>query len=55
MTAFRLPSLDALLAFEACARLGSFDAAGGELALTASAIAKPRTINRLIRPPFRSA
>lgn len=36
----RLPSLDALLAFEACARLGSFDAAGDELALTASAIAK---------------
>ncbi|HEY9110068.1 MAG TPA: LysR substrate-binding domain-containing protein [Roseateles sp.] len=40
MTRTRLPSLDALLAFEACARLGSFDAAGGELALTASAIAK---------------
>lgn len=36
----RLPSLDALLAFEACARLGSFEAAGGELALTASAVAK---------------
>jgi LysR family glycine cleavage system transcriptional activator len=40
MTAFRLPSLDALLAFEACARLGSFEAAAQELALTASAIAK---------------
>lgn len=36
----RLPSLDALLAFEACARLGSFEAAGGELSLTASAVAK---------------
>jgi DNA-binding transcriptional LysR family regulator len=38
--ATRLPSLDALLAFEACARLGSFEAAGDELALTASAVAK---------------
>lgn len=36
----RLPSLDALLAFEAAARLGSFEAAAAELALTASAIAK---------------
>lgn len=36
----RLPSLDALLAFETCARLGSFEAAGTELALTASAVAK---------------
>ena len=40
MNATRLPSLDALLAFEACARLGSFEAAGAELALTASAVAK---------------
>lgn len=38
--ALRLPSLDALLAFEAVARAGSFEAAAGELALTASAIAK---------------
>ncbi|PZP36501.1 MAG: LysR family transcriptional regulator [Roseateles depolymerans] len=36
----RLPSLDALLAFEAAARLGSFEAAAAELSLTASAIAK---------------
>lgn len=40
MTRTRLPSLDALLAFEACARLGHFEAAAQELALTASAIAK---------------
>ncbi|RZJ07906.1 MAG: LysR family transcriptional regulator [Rubrivivax sp.] len=40
MSRVRLPSLDALLAFEACARLGSFEAAAQELALTASAIAK---------------
>jgi DNA-binding transcriptional LysR family regulator len=40
VTRTRLPSLDALLAFEACARLGSFEAAAQELALTASAIAK---------------
>lgn len=38
--ALRLPSLDALLAFEAVARAGSFEAAAAELALTASAIAK---------------
>lgn len=36
----RLPSLDALLAFEAAARTGSFEAAASELALTASAVAK---------------
>lgn len=36
----RLPSLDALLAFEAVARTGSFEAAASELALTASAVAK---------------
>ncbi|MDG0852461.1 LysR substrate-binding domain-containing protein [Roseateles puraquae] len=36
----RLPSLDALLAFEAVARAGSFEAAADELALTASAVAK---------------
>jgi DNA-binding transcriptional LysR family regulator len=40
VTRTRLPSLDALLAFEAAARLGSFEAAGTELALTASAVAK---------------
>jgi DNA-binding transcriptional LysR family regulator len=36
----RLPSLDALLAFETVARCGSFEAAATELALTASAVAK---------------
>jgi LysR family glycine cleavage system transcriptional activator len=36
----RLPSLDALLAFDAVARAGSFEAAAVELALSASAIAK---------------
>ncbi|MFG6465993.1 LysR substrate-binding domain-containing protein [Roseateles sp. BYS87W] len=36
----RLPSLDALMAFEAVARAGSFEAAADELALTASAVAK---------------
>lgn len=36
----RLPSLDALLAFDAVARCGSFEAAAAELALTASAVAK---------------
>lgn len=36
----RLPSLDALLAFEAVARAGSFEAAATELALSASAVAK---------------
>lgn len=36
----RLPSLDALLAFEAVARCGSFETAATELALTASAVAK---------------
>lgn len=36
----RLPSLDALLAFDAVARCGSFEAAAAELALSASAVAK---------------
>lgn len=36
----RLPSLDALLAFDAVARVGSFEGAAAELALTASAVAK---------------
>jgi DNA-binding transcriptional LysR family regulator len=36
----RLPSLDALLAFDAIARTGSFEAAAAELALSASAVAK---------------
>lgn len=36
----RLPSLDALLAFDAVARCGSFEAAATELALSASAVAK---------------
>jgi DNA-binding transcriptional LysR family regulator len=36
----RLPSLDALRAFDAAARLGSFERAADELAVTASAIGK---------------
>ena len=36
----RLPSIDGLLAFEAVARLGNLEAAAGELAVTASAVAK---------------
>ena len=36
----RLPSLDALLAFDAVARAGSFEAAAAELSLSASAVAK---------------
>lgn len=36
----RLPSLDALLAFEAVARTGSFETAAAELALSTSAVAK---------------
>jgi LysR family transcriptional regulator, glycine cleavage system transcriptional activator len=38
--ALRLPSIDALRAFEAAARLGSFERAAEELAVTASAISK---------------
>jgi DNA-binding transcriptional LysR family regulator len=40
MRPVRLPSLDALLAFEAVARTGGFEAAAAELALSASAVAK---------------
>lgn len=40
MRPVRLPSLDALLAFDAVARAGSFEAAAVELALSASAVAK---------------
>lgn len=36
----RLPSLDGLRAFEAAARLGTFERAGDELAVTASAVGK---------------
>lgn len=36
----RLPSIDGLLAFEATARLGTYERAAAELALTASAVAK---------------
>jgi LysR family transcriptional regulator, glycine cleavage system transcriptional activator len=36
----RLPSLDALRAFEAAARLGSYERAAGELHVTASAVGK---------------
>ena len=38
--ALRLPSLDALRAFEAAARLGQYERAADELAITASAVAK---------------
>ncbi|WP_396271065.1 LysR substrate-binding domain-containing protein [Ideonella sp.] len=38
--ALRLPSLDALRAFEAAARLGQYERAADELAVTASAVAK---------------
>ncbi len=40
MSPLRLPSLDALRAFEAAARLGSFDRAADELTVTASAVSK---------------
>ena len=36
----RFPSIDALRAFEAAARLGSFERAADELAITASAVSK---------------
>ena len=36
----RLPSIDALRAFDAAARLGTFERAADELAVTASAIGK---------------
>ena len=36
----RFPSIDGLRAFEASARLGSFERAADELAITASAVAK---------------
>ncbi len=54
MRPIRLPSLDALLAFEAVARFGSFEAAAPELALTASAVAKRITglEERLGQPLF---
>ena len=38
--AVRLPSLDGLRAFEAAARLGTFEKAADELAITASAVGK---------------
>lgn len=39
-SALRFPSIDALRAFEAAARLGSFERAADELAITASAVSK---------------
>jgi LysR family transcriptional regulator, glycine cleavage system transcriptional activator len=39
----RFPSIDALRALEAAARLGSFDAAANELSITASALSKRMT------------
>ncbi len=38
--ALRLPSIEGLRAFEAAARLGSFERAAGELSVTASAVGK---------------
>jgi LysR family transcriptional regulator, glycine cleavage system transcriptional activator len=46
----RFPSIDALRAFEAAARLGSFERAADELAVTASAVSKRvATIEDLLR------
>jgi DNA-binding transcriptional LysR family regulator len=49
----RLPSLEALRAFEAAARLGSFEGAADELAVTASAISKRvATLEELVGQPL---
>jgi LysR family transcriptional regulator, glycine cleavage system transcriptional activator len=51
----RLPSLEGLRAFEAAARLGSFERAADELALTASAIGKRiATVEDLLGTPLFS-
>jgi LysR family transcriptional regulator, glycine cleavage system transcriptional activator len=49
----RLPSIDGLRAFEAAARLGSFERAADELAVTASAIGKRvATVEELLGTPL---
>lgn len=49
----RFPSIDGLRAFEASARLGSFDRAGDELAIGASAVAKRvATVEELLGTPL---
>lgn len=51
----RLPSIDGLRAFEAAARLGSFERAADELAVTASAIGKRiATVEELLGTPLLS-
>lgn len=52
-TAARLPSIEGLRAFEAAARLGSFERAADELAVTASAIGKRvATVEDLLGMPL---
>jgi LysR family transcriptional regulator, glycine cleavage system transcriptional activator len=52
-SAARFPSIDALRAFEAAARLGSFDRAATELSVTASALSKRiSALERLIGTPL---
>ncbi len=49
----RLPSLDGLRAFECAARLGNFERAADELAITASAVSKRvATIDELLGTPL---
>lgn len=49
----RFPSIDGLRAFEATARLGSFERAAGELAITASAVGKRvATLEALLGQPL---
>src|SRR5437867_2203405 len=53
MNDVRLPSLDGLRAFEAAARLGSFERAADELAITASAVSKRvATVEELLGTPL---
>ncbi len=52
----RFPSIDGLRAFEAAARLGSYERAAGELAVTASAIGKRvATLEDLLGSPCSRA
>ena len=46
----RLPPLNGLRAFEAAARLGSFQAAGEELAVTQAAVSRIVRMNPMISP-----
>ena len=49
----RFPSIDGLRAFEASARLGSYERAAGELAITASAVGKRvATVEALLGQPL---